>query len=69
MAKCLSICTYSNTTQRPVQSIFTQLNMYMSPDYDHFKTWKDINRQVMLADCQDSLQPPSRLVTYANESH
>lgn len=63
MIKFLSICTYSNTTQCPVQSIFIQLNIYMSLDHHNFKSLKDTNKD------QDSLQPHSCHVSYANEIH
>jgi len=69
MTKFLSICSYSSTTQRPVQSIFAQLNIYVSLDWDHLKNWKDINKRVVLAEGQDTLQPHSSLVTYASEIH
>jgi len=53
MTKFPSICTYSNTTHRPVQSILTQLRISMSLDWDHSKDWKDKNKQAMLAEDQD----------------
>lgn len=38
----------------------------MSLDYDHFESWKDTNKQVMLAEDQDSLKPHSCHVIYVN---